>query len=243
MLLDERVRARGGQRVAIGVLDVPRDEATAGGEPPEPAVDVEQAAVDRIDEARAPRERVHHVGLEEHEARVGVVREPVDPVHARELGMRRVVEEPEPVLLGVEEVLQPRRAQRRADRVRLLGVALPGGERAERRVGRVAGRADDPMPERVGDLDLVVPVRRVDHLLQAALVAAGRDEARGVERGRICCGGDRAVGALVEREELEAPEADARQVLEDRREAARERRQRAEVGRVLGEAAARPRSR
>ena len=152
--------------------------------------------------------------------------------------MGRVVEEPEPVLLGVEEVLQAGRAQRRPDRVRLLGVALPGGERAERRVGRVAGGADDAVPERARDLDLVVAVGRVDHRLQAALVAAGRDEARGVERLPDLLRRDRAVGALVEREELEASVADARQVLEDRREAARKRRQRTEVGRVLGKVAA-----
>jgi hypothetical protein len=39
--------------------------------------------------------------------------------------MRRVVEEPEPVLLGVEEVLDPDCAQGSADGVGLLRVPLP----------------------------------------------------------------------------------------------------------------------
>ena len=78
---------------------------------------------------------------------------------------------------------------------------------------------------------------RVDHLLQAALVAAGGDESRGVERLPDLLRRDRAVGALVEVVELKASVADARQVLKDRREAARERRQGTEVGRVLGKVA------
>ena len=186
--LRERVRPGRGQRDdAVGVLGVPGDQPLVGGEAPVPGVHVEQTPVDGIREARAAGERVHRVGLEVHELAVRVVGEPVDPVHAVELGVRRVVEEAEPVLLRVEEVLDPGGAERRADHVRLLGVALPGVERAQRRVRRIAGRADHLVAEDAGQVDLRLPVGgsgdRVGHRRQPAGVGAGCLEAGVVEGG------------------------------------------------------------
>jgi hypothetical protein len=69
-------------------------------------------------------------------------------------------------------------------------------------------------------------------------VAAGRDEARVVERPAELLRGDRAIGALGEIEELEDPVAVGREVLEDRGDAAGQGRQRAEIRRVLRDVAA-----
>jgi hypothetical protein len=181
---------------------------------------------------------VHRVRLEGHQPAVGVVGEPVDPVHPAQLGVRRVVEEAEPVLLGMEEVLDALLAQGGADRVGLLGVALPVGEQAGRGRGRVAGRADHPVAVEMGAVDLRLPVGGVDHLLQPAGVRAGGDHAGTVERRLDLLVGDRAVGALVEAEELEPAVADRGEVAEDRREPAGQRLERADVGRIVGEARA-----
>ena len=144
--------------------------------------------------------------------------------------MGRVVEEPEPVLLGVEEVLDAGRAQRRADRVGLLGLALPVREQPRAAgPGRVAGGADHPVAEDAGPVDLRLAVGR-DRSSAAARrcgVPAATSPARS-SAARICCVGDRAVRALVEAEELEAVVADRREVA---RTPTRSRREAAPAGR------------
>ena len=162
---------------------MPGDQPLLGGEAPVPGVDIEQPPVDGIRESRAAGERVHRVGLEVHQLAVRVVGEPVDPVHPGELGMRRIGEEPEPILLGVEEVLDPGGAERRADDVRLLRVALPRGERPQRRVRRIAGRADHPVPEDAGHVDLDLPVGGYGHRLPSTGWVPAAFQPGVVERG------------------------------------------------------------
>jgi hypothetical protein len=68
---------------------------------------------------------VQDVRLEEDEAGIRVLREPVDPADARELRVRGVVEEVEVVLLGVQVVPQSLCGERRADDVVVLRRRLP----------------------------------------------------------------------------------------------------------------------
>ena len=139
--------------------------------------------------------------------------------------MRRVVEEPEPVLLRVEEVLDAGGAQRRADRVRLLGVALPArracrgsGSPGCRRCRSSGSRGCGPCRSAPGGS------AGVGHRASPPVWVPAATRPALSSAARICAFGDRAVRALVETEELEALVADRREVREDGREAAGQRR-------------------
>ena len=199
---------------------------------------VEQRAVDGVREARAAGEHVQDVGLEEHDARVRVVDEPVEPVHARELRVRGVVEEVEVVLLRVQVHLQPLGGQGSADDVVVVRRRLPVRQQVRGPAADgISGGADHLVAERVGDVDLRLAGDRVHHR-QAAGVRARRREPGGIQVAADL--GDRGLAAelvdvLAEREELDAAVADRREVLEDLLEAARQLDERAEVSRVRGE--------
>src|SRR6201999_1454096 len=117
---------------------------------------------------------------------------------------------------------------------------LPVAEQPRRRVARarVARGADHAVAEHLGARDLRVAVRRIDHRLEPTRVATGGDHARAVEGGADLLVGDRAVGPLVEAEDLEAAVADGREISEDRREATGQRHERPEVAWVVREVTA-----
>ena len=181
---------------------------------------VEARAV-RLREAVGARVRVEDVGLEEHLVAVGVLGEPFEPVDVLQLRVDDRIEELEPVLLRVVEVLDPLGREQAADDVR-----------APRRLGP----ADRDRPVRVDAVSQRREARGVarlaDHRVAEDLGVADLGQAVGREAaGRRVVHGAEAAGVRAERLQPRLVEQDAD--LGDRRLAPPGRVRRGDRGRIL----------